>query len=89
MLLLMSDRLNQPGMQNVILPEDSPYLERYDALSEPVAGWYEQYVSLRQPLVKRVYNTRPGWWIAKELGKRLDCLHIIRMKIMKKLLNTN
>ncbi|MFZ0453021.1 MAG: molybdopterin-dependent oxidoreductase [Ignavibacteriaceae bacterium] len=54
---------------DVILPEDT-YLERYDALIT-VTGWYEQYVSLRQPLVKRVHNTRPGWWIAKELGKRL------------------
>ena len=54
---------------DVILPEDT-YLERYDALMT-VTGWKEQYVSLRQPVVKRVHNTRPGWWIAKELGKRL------------------
>ncbi len=54
---------------DVILPEDS-YLERYDALMT-VTGWHKQYVSLRQPVVRRVHNTRPGWWIAKELGKRL------------------
>ena len=54
---------------DVILPEDT-YLERYDALMT-VTGWHKQYVALRQPVVKRVHNTRPGWWIAKELGKRL------------------
>jgi len=54
---------------DVILPEDT-YLERYDSLIT-VTGWYKQYVSLRQPVIKRVHNTRPGWWIAMELGKRL------------------
>jgi thiosulfate reductase / polysulfide reductase chain A len=54
---------------DVILPEDT-YLERHDALMT-VTGWSQQYVSLRQPVVKRQLNTRPGWWIAKELGKRL------------------
>lgn len=54
---------------DVILPEDT-YLERYDTLFV-VTGWHKQYVSLRQPVVKRIYNTRPGWWIAKEIGKRL------------------
>jgi thiosulfate reductase/polysulfide reductase chain A len=54
---------------DVILPEDT-YLERYDSLMA-VSGWHEQYVELRQPVVKSVHNTRPGWWIAKELGKRL------------------
>ncbi len=54
---------------DVVLPEDT-YLERYDMVMT-VPGWHEQYVALRQPVVKRVWNTRPGWWIAKELGKRL------------------
>jgi thiosulfate reductase/polysulfide reductase chain A len=54
---------------DVILPEDT-YLERHDNLLAKT-GWYEQYVSLRQPVVERLHNTRPGWWIAKELGKRL------------------
>ncbi len=54
---------------DVILPEDT-YLERYDKLLT-VTGWKKQYIALRQPVVKRQHNTRPGWWIAKELGKRL------------------
>jgi thiosulfate reductase/polysulfide reductase chain A len=54
---------------DVVLPEDI-YLERYDSLFT-VTGWHKQYVALRQPVVNRAHNTRPGWWIAKELGKRL------------------
>jgi len=54
---------------DVVLPEDI-YLERYDSLFT-VTGWHKPYVALRQPVVKRVHNTRPGWWIVKELGKRL------------------
>ena len=54
---------------DVILPEDT-YLERHDYLMT-VTSWHKQYVELRQPVVKRIHNTRPGWWIAKELGKRL------------------
>jgi thiosulfate reductase/polysulfide reductase chain A len=55
---------------DIVLPEDI-YLERFDSLFT-VTGWHnKQYVALRQPVVKRVHNTRPGWWIAKELGKRL------------------
>ena len=54
---------------DVVMPEDT-YLERYDAIMT-VPGWREQYVALRQPVVKRQLNTRPGWWIAMELGKRL------------------
>lgn len=54
---------------DVVMPEDI-YLERYDAVMT-VPGWREQYVALRQPVVKRQLNTRPGWWIAMQLGKRL------------------
>lgn len=54
---------------DVILPEDT-YLERYNSLYA-VSGWHEQYLAIRQPVVKRLYNTRPSWWIVKELGKRL------------------
>ncbi len=54
---------------DVILPEDT-YLERYDKLFS-ITSWREQYIALRQPVAQRVHNTRPGWWIARELGIRL------------------
>jgi thiosulfate reductase/polysulfide reductase chain A len=55
-------------MADVILPECS-YLERYDALA--VGKGKSLSVSLRQPAVEPLYESKPGWWIAKELSKRL------------------
>ncbi len=54
---------------DVILPE-STYLERYNDLftahhkSTP-------FISFKEPATEPMYNTKPGWWIAKELGERL------------------
>lgn len=56
------------GWADVVLPE-ATYLERYDDLHAP--GFKQGYVALRQPVVEPLYDTKPGWWIAKELGKRL------------------
>ncbi len=70
LLALVDIRPTKPTWYaDVILPEDT-YLERHDYLMT-VTSWHKQYVELRQPVVKRIHNTRPGWWIAKELGKRL------------------
>ncbi|MCS7203149.1 MAG: molybdopterin-dependent oxidoreductase [Thermodesulfovibrio sp.] len=55
-------------LADVVLPECT-YLERHDdffVVKERALG-----VSLRQPVVQPMYETKPGWWIAKELGKRL------------------
>ncbi len=56
------------GWSDVVLPE-STYLERWDDLNAP--GYREPYVGIRQAVVAPMYESRPGWWIAKELGKRL------------------
>jgi len=55
-------------MADVILPECT-YLERHDALA--VGKGKSLTVSLRQPVVEPMYESKPGWWIAKELSKRL------------------
>ena len=56
------------GWSDVVLPETT-YLERDDDLNVP---WYrEAYIGIRQPAVAPLYDSRPGWWIAKELGARL------------------
>ncbi|MGE3271388.1 MAG: molybdopterin-dependent oxidoreductase [Chloroflexota bacterium] len=53
---------------DVILPE-ATYLERYDDL---LAQAHKQpYIALREPAVAPLYDTKPGWWIAKELGTRM------------------
>ena len=56
------------GWADVILPE-ATYLERYDDLHTP--GFREGFAALRQPVVEPLYESKPGWWIAKELAKRL------------------
>jgi thiosulfate reductase/polysulfide reductase chain A len=55
-------------MADVILPECT-YLERHDDLV--VAKGRSLGVAIRQPAVKPMYESKEGWWIAKELAKRL------------------
>jgi thiosulfate reductase/polysulfide reductase chain A len=56
------------GWADVVLPEAS-YLERHDDLWNPY--YREPFVALRQPAVKPIGDSKPGWWIAKQLGKRM------------------
>ncbi len=57
------------GWADVVLP-DATYLERYDDLH--VGHYREPFIALRQPVIEPLYDTRPPWWVAKELAKRLD-----------------
>lgn len=54
---------------DVVLPECT-YMERYDELS---IGKFKgvSEVSLRQPTVEPLFETKPSWWMAKELGNKL------------------
>jgi len=57
------------GWSDVVLPE-ATYLERCD---EPFApGFKQPYVTVRQEVVPPLYESKPGWWIARELGMKLD-----------------
>ncbi|HDO26884.1 MAG TPA: nitrate reductase [Bacteroidetes bacterium] len=56
------------GYADVILPECT-YLERYDILRD--SPHREPYLALRMPAAKPKYETKPGWWIAKQLAHRL------------------
>lgn len=56
------------GWADVVFPE-ATYLERYDDLDAP--PYREGFVALRQPVVPPMYESKPGWWIAKQLGERL------------------
>jgi thiosulfate reductase/polysulfide reductase chain A len=53
---------------DVVLPE-ATYLERYDDLW--TCGHKTPYIALREPAVEPLHQTKPGWWIARELGRRL------------------
>ena len=56
------------GYADVVLPECS-YLERYDEL-RTLPGRVPT-VALRAPAFEPKYNSKPGWWIARELGLKL------------------
>lgn len=56
------------GYADVVLPENT-YLERYDELEN--SPYRVPYVALRQPAVPSLYDSKPGWWIAKSLADRL------------------
>jgi thiosulfate reductase / polysulfide reductase chain A len=53
---------------DVVLPE-ATYLERYDELW--ACGHKTPYIVLREPAIQPLHDTKPGWWIARELGIRL------------------
>ena len=56
------------GYADVVLPECT-YLERYDDLRD--APHRVPSVALRMPAIQPMYETKPAWWIAKQLGERL------------------
>ncbi len=56
------------GWADVVLPECT-YLERHDDLY--ACAWREPFVALRQPAVQPLGDSRPGWWIARELSLKL------------------
>jgi thiosulfate reductase / polysulfide reductase chain A len=56
------------GWSDVVLPECT-YLERHEDLW--AASYKEPFIALRQPVVEPMYDSKPGWWIARELGRRL------------------
>ena len=56
------------GYADVVLPECT-YLERYDDLR--ASAHREPTVALRMPAVEPLYQSKPAWWIAKQIGERL------------------
>lgn len=56
------------GYADVVLPECT-YLERYDMLR--TLPHREPYIALRMPAAQPKYDSKPGWWIAKQLAEKL------------------
>jgi thiosulfate reductase/polysulfide reductase chain A len=56
------------GWADVILPECT-YLERYDGLR--VSPHRKPALALRMPAAEPSYNTKPGYWITRELAIKL------------------
>ncbi len=56
------------GWADVVLPECT-YLERYDYLR--ISPHRKPAIALRMPAAEPMNNTKPGYWIARELSKKL------------------
>ena len=56
------------GYADVVLPECT-YLERYDSLR--VVQGRKPNIALRMPAAEPKYNTKPAYWMAKELANRM------------------
>ena len=56
------------GYADVVLPECT-YLERYDGIRS--ATNREPSIALRMPAAKPKYDSKPAWWMAKQIGEKL------------------
>jgi len=56
------------GYADVVLPECT-YLERYDDIR--VGPHRKPQIALRMPAMKPKYDTKPAYWMARELSKKL------------------
>ena len=53
---------------DVVFPEAS-FVERYDELL--TMAHKTPFISMREPAIAPLYDTKPGWWMARELGLRV------------------
>ena len=56
------------GWADVVLPECT-YLERYDSIR--TGPHRKPQIALRMPAAEPMYDSKPAWWMAKELSKHL------------------
>lgn len=54
---------------DVVFPEATA-LERYDELW--AVAHKTPYIAMREPAIEPLYDTKPAWWMVRELGLRLD-----------------
>lgn len=70
---------------DVVLPEATS-LERYDELW--VVAHKTPYIAMREPAIQPLYETKPAWWMARELGLRLGLDAYFRWQTAEEYLNT-
>lgn len=56
------------GYADIILPE-ATYLERWDEIR--VSPHRKPQIALRMPAAEPKWDTKPAWWMAKQIGERL------------------
>ena len=68
MVVMDTMPMDVTGYADVVLPECT-YLERYDDIRS--ATNREPSIAVRVPAVKPKYDSKPGWWVAKQIGERI------------------
>ncbi|HLI61898.1 MAG TPA: molybdopterin-dependent oxidoreductase [Terriglobales bacterium] len=61
--------MKQIDYADLVLPE-ATYLERYD-MPQIATSAKRPFIAIRQPSVKPLYESKPGWWITQQLAQRL------------------
>lgn len=61
--------MEQTRYADLVLPE-ATYLERYDPPAI-VTTHKRPFVAVRQPAIEPMYESKPGWWIAKKAAEKL------------------
>ncbi|MEA1903963.1 MAG: molybdopterin-dependent oxidoreductase [Actinomycetota bacterium] len=69
---------------DVVLPE-ATYLERYDSLW--ACSHKTPYIAMREPAVPPLYDTKPGWWMARELALRVGLESYFKWEDIEEYLN--
>jgi len=69
---------------DVVFPEATS-LERYDELW--TVPHKTPYIAMREPAVEPLYETKPAWWMARELGLRLGLDPYFRWQTAEEYLN--
>jgi len=72
------------GYADVVLPECT-YLERYDTIRN--SPHREPHIALRMPAAEPKYDTKPAWWIARELGLKLGLEEYFPYKNIEEMLD--
>jgi thiosulfate reductase/polysulfide reductase chain A len=70
---------------DVVFPE-ATYLERYDELS--TIAFKTPFIQLREPAVAPMYDTLPGWVMARELGLRVGLDAYFKWETIEEYLDT-
>ncbi|MCB0183109.1 MAG: molybdopterin-dependent oxidoreductase, partial [Caldilineaceae bacterium] len=69
---------------DMVFPEATS-LERYDDLW--TLPHKTPYIALREPAVEPLYETKPGWWMARELGLRLGLEKYFKWETAEEFIN--
>ena len=70
---------------DIVLPETT-VLERYDELW--TVAHKTPYIALREPAVEPYADTKPAWWMARELGLRVGLDNYFKWETAEEYINT-